>query len=57
MLVKYIASISSPDPRQGWWPCIKWCEEYLINKWDYQGEGVFDFYSETDYTMFLLKWS
>lgn len=47
MLVKYIASISSPDPRQGWWPCIKWCEEYLINKWDYQGEGVFDFYSET----------
>jgi hypothetical protein len=57
----YYASVSpSWDDRQvyqGWSPSIKWCQENLKDRqWRYDGEGVFEFKQEQDYTMFLLKW-
>ena len=54
---KYIASVCSPDPRQGWYPCMVWCDTHLSNPWNYQSEGVFEFSSDSDRTLFLLRWS
>jgi hypothetical protein len=61
MTNNYYASISpSWDDRgtyQGWSPSIKWCQENLNDRrWRYDGEGIFEFKQEQDYTMFLLRW-
>ena len=55
-----IASIMSPEiggSYQGWSPCIEWCKENCESRWIYVGEGVFDFVLDSDYTMFMLRWS
>jgi len=58
----YVASVVSPvyngKSYQGWSPCMEWCkEQFGINCWRFQGEGVFEFKTERDRTLFLLKWS
>lgn len=50
----------------GWSPCFEWCEQQFNEpedipsdfrqRWDYQGEGVFEFRKEADMMWFLLKW-
>lgn len=51
---RYVANVKSPVE-----PCIRWCEEHLGNYrgWFYVSEGIFEFNSEKDYLMFLLRWS
>ena len=63
----HVASVQAPtinsDPvnghrYQGWRPCMEWCkEQFGINYWRFQGEGVFEFKTERDRTLFLLKWA
>ena len=63
---RYVASVQSPtmqyDPvnghrYQGWLPCIRWCEEHIVDGWWYMTEGVFEFVDEADRTMFMLRWA
>jgi len=66
----YIASVVSPVYNvtlyQGWRPCVEWCEKTFGGGigatasgpgWRFVGEGVFEFKTEQDRTLFLLKWS
>ena len=63
---RHVASIQAPyDPLntisghryRRWQPCFEWCEKQLGTKgWWYIGEGVFEFNSEQDYLMFILRW-
>lgn len=39
-----------------WDDIILWCQAHIINAWAFRFETIF-FYTEEDYTMFLLKWS
>ena len=54
-----IASIMPPDrtPYQGWSPCIDWCSQHCEGPWLFITEGVFEFEWDSDYVMFMLKWS
>ena len=56
---RYVASIMPPEltPYQGWSPCMRWCEEQIVDGWWYIGEGVFEFVGEADHLMFMLRWS
>lgn len=56
---RYVASVMPPavTPYQGWTPCIKWCEQNIGEGWWYIGEGVFEFCLDSDYMLFMLKWS
>jgi hypothetical protein len=50
----------TPDdaPEFGAWSNrIKWCEENCHGTWKYKLHGTFQFYSEADYTLFLLRWT
>ena len=58
---RWVASICAP-PRElyeGWRPCINWCKENFESKsmWTYEGEGVFEFESEQEYLLFMLRWA
>lgn len=69
----YIASVRAPVQDRvskhvyyGWLPCVDWCREqfgdnelvdYKSAKWNFIGDGVFEFRDEQDYTLFLLRWS
>ncbi len=55
-----IASIMPPAVNgsyQGWTPCMEWCAEHCEGWWRFVGEGVFEFAQDSDYTMFMLRWS
>ena len=56
-----IASILPPEkkdpPYQGWQPCIEWCSANCEGPWLFITEGVFEFELDTDYTLFMLRWS
>ena len=55
----YVASIQAPivDGRyHGWTPCGEWLREHDIPYY-YVGEGVFEFYTPQDLSVFLLRWS
>jgi hypothetical protein len=57
---RHVASIRAPSTLPGyggWKPCMEWCEERFSRGWWYIGEGVFEFNSEQDRTMFLLRWA
>ena len=53
------ASIPAPEmpTYQGWSPCILWCDKNCEGKWNFWSEGVFTFELNSDYTMFMLRWS
>ena len=55
----YIASICPPaGGKRGWYDVISWCHEKIgATHSQYVGEGVFAFENESDYMMFLLRWS
>ena len=62
---RYVASVMAPaisaDPISGhryqeWKPCMDWCETQIVDGWWYIGEGVFEFVSEQDHLMFMLRW-
>jgi len=66
----YVASVISPVYNgklyQGWRPCMEWCEKTFGGGigstaygpgWRFVGEGVFEFKTEQDRTLFLLRWS
>ena len=66
----HVASVVSPvyhgKSYQGWHPCMIWCRETFDGDfgsyssgpgWRFMGEGVFEFKTERDRTLFLLKWS
>lgn len=36
---------------------IDWCKKYCKGTWKYKLDGVFHFYSEEDYSLFLLAWT
>ena len=42
---------------QGWKPCIDWCSQYCEGPWLFVSEGVFEFEWDSDYVMFMLRWS
>jgi hypothetical protein len=56
-----IASILPPEqkdpPYRGWSPCIEWCDINCEGPWLFITEGVFEFELDTDYTLFMLRWS
>ena len=58
-----VASVQQPAHKEygyhkGWSPAMDWCKErYTEQNWRYVGEGVFEFNSEQEYLMFMLKWS
>ena len=60
---RYVASVAAPTTGDrhvaygGWTPCMEWCEETIVDGWWYISEGVFEFNTEQDYLMFMLKWS
>lgn len=46
------------DPKFGAWSNrVKWCEENCVGRWEYKLNGVFEFYLDRDYSMFLLRWT
>ena len=42
---------------QGWTPCIEWCSANCEGPWLFVSEGVFEFELDTDYVLFMLRWS
>jgi len=42
---------------QGWKPCIDWCSQHCEGPWLFISEGVFEFERDSDYVLFMLKWS
>ena len=57
---RYVASVLQPGINgsyPGWTPCMKWCDEHIVDGWWYIGEGVFEFVNEADHLMFMLRWS
>jgi hypothetical protein len=58
-LFSTVVTVAAPDvePYQGWTPCIHWCKSNCRGFWAYDGEGAFKFQSESDATLFLLKWT
>jgi hypothetical protein len=69
----YVATVKAPvqdrvskHTYQGWRPCMEWCVATFGGGigstawgpgWRYVGEGVFEFRSEQDHIMFMLRWS
>jgi hypothetical protein len=56
---RYVASVMAPGNIKyvGWLPCMRWCEENIVDGWWYIGEGVFEFVDEADHLMFVLRWA
>jgi hypothetical protein len=54
-----IVSVSAPERPvyQGWTPCMEWCQDNCLGRWQYDTEGVFRFDLDSDATAFMLKWS
>ncbi len=42
---------------RGWQPCINWCSANCEGPWLFISEGVFEFELDTDYVLFMLRWS
>ena len=52
----YIASIGAING--SWSEPLTWCHNNLhIKVWHYHSEGVFEFKNESDFLIFMLKWS
>ena len=60
---RYVASVTQPKERihgysTGWLPAIEWCrEQFQHQNWCYISEGVFEFESQADHLLFMLRWS
>ena len=57
-----MAPVINSDPvsghrYQGWTPCIEWCDANCEGPWLFVSEGVFEFEWDTDYMLFMLRWS
>jgi hypothetical protein len=59
LTARHIASVQAPEidgSYQGWSPCLEWLHENDL-PYVYVGEGVFEFESQADRLVFMLRWS
>ena len=40
-----------------WHACRQWCQEYCQGQWEYAGFGIFNFWDQNDYLLFVLRWA